>query len=64
LAEIRERTQWENLIERAHPAHPTKSYSFTSIDVPSASLTVVLAFNDRGEVAGPYSNSSGAHSFV
>ena len=38
--------------------------SFTTIDVPGASETGAIAINDRGQIVGGFSNSTGNHGFL
>jgi uncharacterized membrane protein len=37
---------------------------FIELEVPSASITVALAINKRGQIAGFYSDSEGTHGFI
>jgi uncharacterized membrane protein len=37
---------------------------FIELEVPSASITVALAINKRGQIAGFYSDSKGTHGFI
>ena len=38
--------------------------TFTTIDVPGATRTEAVSVNDRGEVAGSYTDGSGTHAFL
>ena len=38
--------------------------TFTTIDVPSATSTVVVGVNDSGEISGYYHSSTGYHGFI
>ena len=40
------------------------TYSFTILKVPGATSTYPTSINDRGQVAGQYSDGSGYHGFV
>jgi uncharacterized membrane protein len=50
--------------KRGSGTMPAPSYTFTSITEPGGNGASVSAVNDRGEVAGDYSDSSGEHGFV
>src|SRR5215470_10683204 len=47
------------------PAQSTPAYTFTSFDVPGATLTHVNGINARGDIVGWYLDGSGQqHGFV
>ena len=63
-------TSWGDLVGRyykpdgSHHGFLLQGGTFSSIDVPGASLTDVTWINDRGEIVGSYNEGAANHGFL